>query len=116
MTKAEKMYLGTALENQTPLEVTRRDWLLTPDPELHLTLSDRSTVRVQWCIEHACRLLAVAATPDADFVDCTAEETGLHPDVVEEAVDDVYRAAMQEEAERLADNWDDGRGDEEVAR
>ncbi len=122
MTKAEteslrRLYQGSALDHQTvALQVVRRDWLTNDQPELHLTISDRSTVRVQWSIEYGCRYLAVAATPDADFVDCTPAETGLHPDVVEEAVSEVYEAVRRDECERLADDFDDGRGDEAVPR
>ncbi len=120
MTKTEKQYLGAALKGQKvakPLTVTRRDWLMLDEPELHLTLSNGATVRVQWNLDHSAAFLAIAATPDAEFVDCTAAETGLEPLDLAEAVDAVYRAVRAEEDERMSD--DDGADyamDSEAAR
>lgn len=120
--RIERLYRGkTDLDAQLPyslpderLAVVKRDWLLVDGPELHLALNDGSVVKVTWSIDHACRFLFVAS-PGEDFLACTADQTGIEPDELDGYVDEVYRAAVAEECERLADNFDDGQGDE-VAR
>ncbi len=86
------------------LAVVSKTWIHADQPELHLALSDKSAVKIQWCLEYAHRNLFVAHA-DGDFVSCTAAETGIDPDELEHLVDEVYRAVQQDEAERLADQW-----------
>ncbi len=97
-------YEGAALKGQkAEVRVTRRDWLLGEEPEMHLTLSTGATVRVRWNLDYSAAFLSIALTPDAEFVDCTAADTTLEPLDLAEAVDAVYRAVRAEEDARLAD-------------
>ncbi len=92
----------------THLRVVGRTWITLDQPELHLALEDGSSVLIQWDVSYGCRNLFVAAAGE-DFISCTSAQTGMDPDELEGLVDEVYRAVEQDEAERLADSWDDGR-------
>ena len=88
-----------------PISIIRRDWLTQDAPELHLALSDGAHLKVQWSLEDQCAYLFVAKDSRADFVSCTAAETGLEPGELAGLVDEVFRAVRADEDERLADEW-----------
>ena len=101
------MYVGNAL----PVVVVRSTWLDGYDsdpPTLELELSTGAFVKVGWDVDYQHPLVWTAADRDADFVSCVARETGLG-DEIETYFAEVADAARIHEADRLSDNWSDGR-------
>ncbi len=109
MTRAERVAVERAVESPPSLEVVAETWITLDSPELHLTLSDGSSVLVRWDVEYACPLLFVASGGE-DFLSCTTAQTGVEPDALEPYIERVHQAVLHDEIERLADQWDDGRG------
>lgn len=91
------------------LAVVQKTMHLWDEPELHLLLSDGSTVRIRWDLDYSHRLLSVAHG-DEDFAACTADQTGLSEDVLEPLVDEVYEATRLEEHERVSSDCFYGSG------
>lgn len=98
------------------LEVIGRTWISTDAPELVLAMSDGSSVLIQWDLEYAHRKLFVAHF-GCEFIPCTAGQTGIGDLELSGYVDEVYRAAKDDEAERMsdqsseADTWEEHRGE-----
>lgn len=86
--------------------VTSKTWIHCDQPELHLTLSNFSHVKIQWDLSYGHRLIFFAE-PGGDFVSSTAQATGMNVEELEGYVDEVYRAVQADEAERMADQWAD---------
>ncbi len=81
-------------------------WLAGDDagpPTLELRLSSGAYAKIGWDCEYAHRLLWWAPDGETDFVSCTAERTGLDPDVFGPLVDEVARAAECHESNLRAE-------------
>lgn len=80
----------------------------TDPPTLDVELSGGSCLSIGWDFTYSHRLLRLFEGERETGRACTGEETGLPAAVLERLVDDVREAALQWDAERLADSMDDG--------
>ncbi len=85
--------------------VIGRAWLdgaASDPPTLELLLSNGAYLKIGWDLDYQHKLLWWAQDVSADFAPCTAESACLDPLVLDALVEEVYRAVLHDEAERLA--------------